>query len=329
MNILNEVLIPSTTETLRLVIRIGPMLFVSIFGIELLMQMGLMKKLEPLGRPLTRISHLPPQSTLTFLTAIGSIFAANTMLMQFRQDNKLTDRQVVLSAILNVVPFHIKETFTFHFPVVLPLLGLKICLVYVATFLLAGLFKMLFVVIAGRMFLRPGEECDLDPDGCGAPPSMGSAPDQPLKQRMLHVWKLRRRLFTKIMTIFISVTLVVQVLIQAGIMRFFENLVAPVMHFFSLPGSMAAPVSIYIFTPAAGLTYMSNLLQERLVSEYHVILAILLAGYIMIPISRLRGTLPRYSAIFGLKVGGRIVAITTTLSLLARTVVLVGVWLCF
>jgi hypothetical protein len=293
------------------------------------MQMGLMKKLEPLGRPLTRISNLPPQSTLTFLTAIGSIFAADTMLMQFRQDNKVTDRQVVLSAILNVVPFHIKETFTFHFPVVLPLLGLKICLVYVATFLLAGLFKMLFVVIAGRMLLRPGEECDLDPDGCGVPPSMESAPDKTLKQRMLHVWKLRRRLFTKIMTIFISVTLVVQVLIQAGIMRFFENLVAPVMHFFSLPGSMAAPVSIYIFTPAAGLTYMSNLLQERLASEYHVILAILLAGYIMIPISRLRGTLPRYSAIFGIKVGGRIVAITTTLSLLARTVVLVGVWLFF
>lgn len=324
MDILTDMLMPSIRETLRLVLRIGPMLCVSILGVELLMQMGLMKKLEPLGRPLTRISNLPPQSTLTFLTALGSIFAANTMLMQFRQDRRINDRQLVLSAVLNVVPFHIKETFTFHFPVVLPLMGLKICLVYVTTFLLAGLFKMIFVVIAGRVMLPRDKVCEPDPKGCGALPDM-ETPSMSPGQRIVHVFRLRRQLLIKIMRIFVTVTLVVQLLIQAGIMKIFENMVAPVMYFFNLPPAMAAPVSVFIFSPAAGLTYMSNLLQEDLASQYHVMLAILLGGYLMIPVSRLRGTLPRYSAIFGLKVGGRIVAITTTLSLLARTVVLIGV----
>ena len=324
-----DIVINATAETLRLMLRIGPMLFISIFGVELLMQMGLMKKLEPLGRPLTRISNLPPESTLTFLTAIGSTFAANTMLAQFRQDNKITDRQLILSAVLNVVPFHIKETITFHLPVVLPLLGPKVCLLYVATFLLAGLFKMMFVIISGRMILRKGEECDLVPEVCGETPKIESRPAENLKERLKRVFRLRRRLFARIMTIFISVTFVVQILIHVGIMKVFENLVAPVMQIFGLPPVIAAPVSVYIFSPMAGLTYMSNLLHKGLVTDYQVILAILVGGYIMIPVYRLRGTLPRYSAIFGLKTGSQIVTITTFLSLLARTVVLGGVLIFF
>ena len=53
-------LIDAFMNTLYILKRFAPIMFVSLFGMEILLQMGAMKKLEPLGRPLARLAHLPP-----------------------------------------------------------------------------------------------------------------------------------------------------------------------------------------------------------------------------------------------------------------------------
>ena len=136
--------------TLRLVFRMGAGMFVSLFGVELLMQLGLMRYLRPIGRPVARLAHLPSESALCFLTAIGSMVAAHTMAARFHQDQRLTDAQVKLTGVLNTVPFHFKETLTFQLPVVLPLLGWELCLIYITAFWLTGVLKLAFVLGWGR-----------------------------------------------------------------------------------------------------------------------------------------------------------------------------------
>lgn len=129
--------------------------------------------------------------------------------------------------------------------------------------------------------------------------------------------------------ILMVVTLIVQLLVHAGALAAFEALIAPAADILGLPAAIVAPVSVYIVSPIVGIGAMSTLLHQHLVTEYQAIVALLAGGFLMIPLTRLRGTLPRYVSILGWKNGSRVLTITTTLSLVARGLVLGWVFLFF
>lgn len=306
--------------------KIGPVMFFSLFGVELLVQLGLMRRLEPLGRPLARLARLPAESALTFLASIGSLVAGNTMAAQFHQDRKITDAELVASAVFNTVPLHFKESVTFILPVVLPLLGLRLSIIYVSAFLLAGLMKLAFVLIYGRIKFHVRDdahrklhllECELDQ----------SCADRPWKEILGEAFKAKKRLFRRMIVVLSAVTFAVQFLVNAEVMQAFHALVTPLTRAFGLPPSVIGPLGAYVLSPTVGLTFMSNLLTDGLVTEYQAILALLAAGLIMIPVMRLRGTWPRYTAIFGFRWGSIICGLTMGISWLSRALVLVLVWL--
>lgn len=74
---------------------------------------------------------------------------------------------------------------------------------------------------------------------------------------------------------------------------------------------------------------MSNLLNQADVTEYQAIVSLLAGSLLMIPLTRLRRTLPRYIAIYGMKPGVTICGLTTGLSMLSRVIILVLVILWF
>lgn len=318
-----EPLIDALEVTGRLLFRIGPVMFVSLFGTELLMRLGVMKYLAPLGKPMARFSNLPSCSAVTFLTAIGSMIAAHTMTRQFHVEKKMTDREMVLTGVLNTVPFHFKEVLTFHFPVILPLLGLRLCLIYIAAFWLAGLVKLAFVIACGRTMLTGERE---DPDAFTAfecNPQIEDCAPKSFALLVKETFAARKRMFVRMTTLLFGVTLVVQFLVNVGGMSSLNALVGRVTGVFGLPPAVVGPVSVYIFTPSAGIAFMSNLLADNLVSEYHAIMALLAGGLIMIPITRLRRTLPRYTAIFGVRFGPLICLLTAGLSMAAKGLMLI------
>jgi hypothetical protein len=320
-----EILLTSLEETARLVGRMGGVMFLSLFGVELLMQLGMMKYLRPVGQPVARLARLPSESALSFLSAIGSMIAAHTMTAQHFEDRRLTRRELTATGVLNTVPFHFKETFTFQLPVVLPLLGPRLCLVYIAAFWLTGVIKIIFVVLYGQLAIPPREEqsdafaalaCNPDQQGCGI---------RTVRQLLTDTWNKRRRMFARMLLVLAVVTLLVQLLVASGAMSLFERLVLPVTTLFDLPPSLVGPISTYVVHPTAGLAFLSNLLAKQMVSEYHAIVALLAAGTIMIPVTRLRRTLPRYMAIYGVRAGAHICALTAAMAMFSRLVLLVGV----
>ncbi len=322
-----DVIYQSLEFTLQLVMRMGSVMFLSLFGIELLLQMGLMKYFKPVGKPVASLARLPSESALTFISAVGSMIAAHTMTARFFADKKLSFHELMATGVLNTVPFHFKETLTFQIPVVLPLLGPRLCLIYIAAFWLTGFVKLFFVVIYGRLFITPSirttdafdlNTCDpKDPD-CTRPS---------LRQLMLQAWHARKKMFLKMILLLAGITFIIQVLIHTGIMSTFEALIRPMTSWFSLPPSVVGPVSAYIFSPVVGITYMSNIMNQQLVTEFEAIVALLAGSILMIPMTRLRRTLPRYAAIYGMKNGLAIGLWTTALSMFSRALVLVAVLL--
>lgn len=324
-----EIFVSSFEYTARLVFRMGSVMFISLFGVELLMQLGFMKYLRPIGKPVAKLANLPSESALTFLAAIGSMIAAHTMAAQFHQDGKLTDRELIMTGVLNTVPFYFKEMLAFQLPVVLPLLGLRLCLIYIAAFWMAALIKLCFVIAYGRLKFQKQREQQDAFDALGCKPVDQDCTPRSLGRLLMDTWNSRKKLFRRMIFLLAAVTLVVQVLMNSGMMPAFEKLILPMTSLLNLPPVVVGPLSAYILSPTVGMTYMSNLLGEHLVTQFHAIVTLLAGGILMIPITRLRRTLPRYTAIFGLKNGAFICGLTTGLSMSSRVVLLVWVLIFF
>ncbi len=318
-------MLASLEYTASLVLRMGGIMFISLFGIEFFMQMGLMKYLKPLGRPMARLARLPSESAVSFLAAIGSMIAAHTMAAGFHAEKRLTDRELVLTGVLNTVPFHFKETLTFQLPVVLPLLGMELCLVYIAAFWLTGFIKIGFVLVAGRFSTRKPQETSNAFDRFECDPLDPKCLPRPWKQLVSDTWNARRKMFLRMMTTLAAVTLAIQLLTRFGMLRWFEQIIVPMTTLFDLPPGVVGPISAYVFSPTVGITYMSNLLTQGTVSPFQAIVALLAGSLLMIPITRLRRTLPRYTAIYGIRLGFSICAWTTFFSTLSRALTLAWV----
>ncbi|SMD01824.1 hypothetical protein SAMN02746065_12141 [Desulfocicer vacuolatum DSM 3385] len=318
-------LILSLNTTLDLVFRMGSIMFVSLFGIELFMQMGLMTYLKPIGKPVARLANLPSESAVSFLSAIGSMIAAHSMAAQFHADGKLTDRELILTGVLNTVPFHFKEILTFQLPIVLPLLGMRLCLIYIAAFWLTGCLKLGFVIMAGK-FTIAGENLTKDAFKSMTcdPHDPNCVPRTPV-QLLKDTWNARKKMFIRMITLLSSVTMVIQILMNTGMLTWLETLIVPMTALLNLPAAVVGPLSAYVFSPTVGITYMSNLLNQQVVTDFQAILSLMAGSLLMIPFTRVRRTLPRYTAIFGLKNGSLICAITTTFSMTAR--ILTVFWL--
>ena len=317
-----DILFSSLEYSFFLGVRMGLVMFVSLFGIELLMQMGLMKYLRPIGAPIARLAHLPSESAVSFLTAIGSMIAAHTMAAQFHEDGKLSDQELILTGVANTVPFHFRQILTFQLPIVLPLLGPGLCLIYISAFVLAGLIKLGFVIFWGRLRIpennRPGDAFD----SISCDPEDLDCQNRTLGRLAKDSWDARKKMFFRMMTLLGGVTLAVQILINTGMLRWFEAVILPAASFFDLPAAVVGPVSAYVFSPTVGIAYMSNLLNTQVVSPQQAILSLLAGGLLMIPITRLRRTFPRYISIFGFKHGVAICSLTTLFSMLSRVLIL-------
>lgn len=301
----------------------------SLFGIELFMQMGLMKHLKPLGKPIARLANLPSESAVSFLSAIGSMIAAHTMAAGFHADQRLTDRELILTGILNTVPFHFKETLTFQLPIVLPLLGLKLCLIYIAAFWLTGFIKIGSVLLGGRFFVKKTRRTDNAFDDFECDPLDPKCGPKPWNQLVSDTWNSRKKMFLSMMTTLTAVTLAIQILTHLGMLRWFERIIVPMTTLFDLPTGVVGPISTYVFSPTVGITYMSNLLSQGTVTPFQAIVALLAGSLLMIPVTRLRRTLPRYTAIYGIRHGFSICAWTTFLSMLSRAIILTWVIIFF
>ncbi|MCG8550859.1 MAG: hypothetical protein MI799_10705 [Desulfobacterales bacterium] len=323
-----DILLSSILFTLDLVFRMGSIMFISLFGVELFMQMGLMRYLEPFGKPVAKAARLPAETAFCFLAAIGSMIAAHTMAAQFHADGRLDDGELRLTGILNTVPFHLKETLTFQLPIVLPLLGGRLAMIYITAFWLTGVLKLCYVLVRGRARGRVQPKTGDDPFS-----AYECTPDDP---KCIHrsfirllegTWHARKKMFFKMTGVLAVVTLVVQVLTASGMLSWVESGIAPLTSALGLSPAVIGPLTTYIFSPVAGISYMATLLTQNTITGYEAITALIAGGLLMIPVTRLRRTLPRYIAIYGGRNGSAICVITMMFALLSRILVLAWILL--
>jgi len=316
-----DVLVQALADTCEVTPRVLIIMVLSLYGSQVLIELGVFEKLAFIGRPLVRIARLPAEAGLTFVTSLGSVVAGNAMLARLQQEGKLDGGQTFLSALLNSTPVYVRESFTYQLPVMLPLLGMKVGGVYFAAFLAAGVVRVLFVILAGRWRYRVpaavvfgGENDKADAPGRRKPR---------LREAFVQGFTRQRKMLLRVGATFVVITFLIFLLMRSGVVAKVVPHVKPLTDLFHLPAACVVPLGAYILSPLVGATSIGAMLRDGLLSDRQGIVACLLGSILMLPVFTLRVSFPRYAAIFGVRLATKILATSTGLGMLTRAAFLV------
>ncbi|WP_448384394.1 nucleoside recognition protein [Desulfosoma sp.] len=273
---------------------------------EILLETGLLRRLEGIGKPLSRLAHLPDVCGVAVVAGILSPLAANTMLQSLREEKIITDRETFFASLLNGTIAPVKEAFTYQLPVILPALGIHVGLVYIGTLWLGAFVLFVFVAVCGRLALSSRVVANRPVAfSTAAPPSVRKA---------VHRWVKR---FGRIAGIFFCVTFCVFLLMDLGILAKLEGMLSPLAAQLNLPPIVFPSVAAYVASPLVGISMMGSLVRSASVGHRDAIVALLFGSLFMLPVLYLRFYVPQWVAIFGVRLG--VLRALTSASLIMAT----------
>ena len=320
-----DLFIQSLFDTWRIVPGVLIIMFISLYVSQVLIELGLFKKLEFIGKPLASLSNLPREAGITFVASFGSVIAGNVMIAKLYQDKKIDSSQTLLTALLNTTPVYLKETFTYQIPVMIPLLGIRAGLLYFLTFIVSGIVKVIFVIIYGRIRLQsnnPGTDT-LDPDCVDSGRvDMNTITRSKFGKTLILSFARQKKIFFKISIIFVSTTFFIFLLINNGIVKGLADYVQPLTEFFKLPPASVLPVGTYMFSPLVGAGLIGALIKNGTLSDLQGFTACLLGSLLMLPIFAVRYSFAKYASLFGFLMGSKILFVSTGLGMLNRVIFL-------
>lgn len=287
--------------------------FLMLFLTGIMNEMGLFQRFSYLARPLVSVSRLPAASASTFVVGLGSALAANAMTARLRHDGLLSDRQAFLSALMNTVPVYFRELFTYQLAFVVPVLGLYVGGAYAIVSVSTGFIKLLIVIILGRAYLAGEAISSID-----SPPAKKEKSIIDAARKSLHGQK---KLFFRIASLYFVMTFIVLYLNAEGILQSLN--VTPLASIFRIPAETVIPLTIYVANPKAGIVLLGPLIQNGGISELKALMVLMLGSIFMLPVFSIRSTLPNYTAIFGMRLGISLTAVSAGISVLVRLLVLV------
>ena len=322
-----DLLLQTLNNTVSTMTTVFLMLFLTGFMVE----MNAFQRLSHLARPLVSISHLPAASASTFVISLGSALAANTMIARLKAEGHLSERQALLSAIMNSVPVYFRELFTYQLAFVIPILGIFVGGAYAVISIATGLIKLALVLVLGRAYL-PGDSSDA-PDSSAPSASSTSftssgARLQPLLPQSKKNYKYaaikslrgQSRIFLRIAGLYFIMTFLVLYLSREGILQSLD--VISLAHLFAIPPETVIPLTIYVASPKAGIALLGPLIQNGGISETKALIVLMVGSLFMLPFYSLRSLLPNYTSVFGMRMGLILVVISTGISVAVRMSVL-------
>lgn len=289
------------------------MIFLGLVGTSVLVELGLMQKFSRLASPIFAHTNLPESCASAFLVSIGSTVAANSMLLQEKNEGCLDDREVLLCAIMNSTPAYVRELFTYQIPIVLPALGLVVGGFYAFVFIATAILKILAVVLASKLFLK-GNSCRV--------PETRINGKVPLKTAVKRAFQKEFRIFLKIAAVYLIATTIVFFLRDRGAFEVFT--VLPLAELFKIPPESIVPLTSYVASPILGISLLGPMIHSGGITYLQAMIVLMLGSMFMLPIFALRSQLPKKVAIFGPRLGFQIVAYSTGMSVLVRLLILIA-----
>lgn len=284
---LNRLLIP----LLRLCLFIGFGLIVA----QAIEARGWTRRLGILAAPLFSFGNLGTRCSAVFSTAFFSGVAANSMLVDFYNDHKITRRQMFLTNFINQLPAYFLHLPTTFF-IVIPLTKTAGLIYFGLTFAAVALRTLIFL-LWGRLFVVP-PKTEMDSK---------IFPNRESAEKTGAWAAIRRRLpvrYANILTYVVPIYTAVYVAAGLGIFDAIRNWTARIVTLQAIP---VEAFSVVILSFAAeftsGFAAAGALLDQGVITVKQTVIALIAGNVIAFPVRALRHQLPRYMGIFKPKTG--------------------------
>lgn len=327
-------------EVLPRVVHIAAFVAAGVFLANLLVGFGLVERIAGLSRHLTSPANLPDEVGTAILTTAASTTAGYGMLAEFRESGSLDDRATLVAVTVNTFFGFVQHIFTFYAPVLIPILGLRVGLMYVGARAAVALAITLAGIVAGALLLSeanvdadalPAEfdadagsdgESKVTSDGAGGSASDGGSDVQSARDVAETAARRTWSKLTRIVPRLAVVYTVVAVLVAHYDLTALASVAEPLTDLLGLPGAAVAVVAVFAFDTTTGAATIAPMVGETFTPR-EAVATMLVGGIVSFTVSTFKRSIPFQYGIWGPAFGSKVVAVNTALKVVFIALALV------
>lgn len=282
---------------------------------EFIETLGWTSRIALLLRPLTKWAHLKDESGAAFITSFVSGIGANTLLMTFYEDGKISRQEVTLTYLLN----NGLPLFLLHLPTTFFLtasLAGAAGMVYVLVTLIAAILRSFLILVYCRLKL---------PVACWLWSPIVEESDAAGNDKFKRIWEKFKSRFYRVAMYTLPIYVIIFLLNQWG---FFEWLrsgfsIWAINGFFPVE---ATGMIIFSLTAefGAGMAAAGALLDQGALTTKQAALALIAGTIIATPLRALRHQFATHVGLFSLKFGTELLALSQGFRIITLALVAVA-----
>ena len=295
-------------------------------------EFGLVEYIAGLAKPLTGPANLPPEVGTAILTSTASPTAGYGMLAEYRESGLLDDRATLVAVTMNTFFGFAQHIFTFYGPVLIPILGLRVGLMYVGARALITLGITGAGVLAGALLLsadnvdttvRP-DAPDTDAAGAtdgGHPRSDSTSTQAKLRAAADSTVSKVQDVLPRLAVVYLLVAgaveygdAVVAAAAEAGVpLPDLAVVVGPVTATLGLPEAAVPAVAVYAVDTTSGSVFIAPLVDNGTFTPRTAVATMLIGGIVSFAVSTFKRSIPFQYGIWGAEFGSKVIVVNTTL----------------
>ncbi|EMA00722.1 hypothetical protein SAMN05443574_101144 [Haloarcula vallismortis] len=314
------------------VLRITFFLSFGVFLAELAVAFGLVEKIAVVSRYLTSPANLPDEVGTAILTTTASTTAGYGMLADFRESGALSDRATIIAVTINTFFGFAQHIITFYAPILIPILGFRVGVLYVATRGLIALAITLTGIAAGAVLLD-ASNVGRSTAGAGPAPDGGTADDagdvfdeRPDSRRAAvrsafdATAEKVRDILPRLAAIYAVVSLLLaysdELLALAGSDGASVTTAADgFAGLLGLPGAAIPVIAAYALDTTSGATVIAPLIRNGTFTARTAVATMLVGGIISFAVSTFKRSIPFQYGIWGREFGSKVIVVNTGLKI--------------
>ncbi|GAA0667082.1 nucleoside recognition protein [Natronoarchaeum mannanilyticum] len=287
---------------------------------NLAVEFGAVEYIAVLSKPLTGPANLPDEVGTAILATATSPTAGYGMLAEYRESGLIDDLATLVAITVNTFFGFVQHIFTFYAPVLIPILGLEVGVMYVGA--RAGISLAITVVgiLAGAALLS---EENVDPT---ARPAADSGEEEAERSRRERVVSAAESTWSKLRTIVPRLAIVYALVAVLTARDAFDALFAgvePLTALVGLPPESAGVVGVFAIDTTSGAAAIAPQLGAPFTPQ-EAVTTMLIGGVVSFAFSTFKRSIPFQYGIWGPAFGTKVILVNTALKVgfIALTVVL-------
>jgi hypothetical protein len=282
---------------------------------NVLVEFGLVRYIAGLSRYLTRPANLPDEVGTAIVTTAASTTAGYGMLAEFRESGRLDDRATLVAVTINTFFGFVQHIFTFYAPVLIPILGLHVGLLYVGSRALVSLAITLTGILAGAVLLSA-------PTPASRPVQADGGPTTPEDEETTTREKLEtaagkglsktRNILPRLLVVYVAVSLLTEYYDLTRLTAAAD----PLTTVTGLPSAAVPVIAVYAVDTTNGALVIAPLIEDGVFTARTAVATMLVGGIVSFAFSTFKRSIPFQYGIWGAEFGSKVVAVNTALKVL-------------